>query len=317
MKNLSHISGKKPARIKHRSLRFLTIGAILIAGFSLDSCSRNKDYQKSDEVSESEIDSTDYVTPSQPEAMTGLQHLAEAIKSGDSRRFAHECSYPIRRPYPLRDINDSAEMEEYYPIIIDDSIRKLISVANMGNWHPVGWRGWMLDEGNMWWDGKLYSINYESKAERSLRHKLAAEETNSLHSELREGYRPFFCIISENDGTIYRIDVTSDSVSTGNEVTLGDEDTEAETMAHYRLAEYSRKSDLRQRPDKIMHGTLTIEGSVGSRILSFSDGKGTSAVIMLDPADDDTPSIEIIVPGDTVIKPINRIYWRDYLALPR
>lgn len=138
-----------------------------------------------------------------------------------------------------------------------------------------------------------------------------------MHSELREGYRPFFCIISENDGTIYRIDVTSDSVSTGNEVTLGDEDTEAETMAHYRLAEYSRKSDLRQRPDKIMHGTLTIEGSVGSRILSFSDGKGTSAVIMLDPADDDTPSIEIIVPGDTVIKPINRIYWRDYLALPR
>lgn len=130
------------------------------------------------------------------EAPEELTTLGEQIAAGNAKAFAKACSYPIERPYPLRNIADTASMESYFPVMIDDSIKQVIKSADSSRWHNTGWRGWTLDNGEyLWWDGDLYAVNYVSAAEKALLKRLADEEMESLAPELRKGWRPYFCLI--------------------------------------------------------------------------------------------------------------------------
>lgn len=255
------------------------------------------------------------------EALEKLTTLGEQIAAGNAKAFAKACSYPIERPYPLRNISDTTSMESYFPVMIDDSIKQAIKSADRSRWHNTGWRGWTLDNGEyLWWDGDLYAVNYVSAAEKALLKRLADEEMESLAPELRKGWRPYFCLIGVDNGSIYRIDKSSaDSVSSGSVSDIAAEANNAytDTDCTYRLLVYTKNSDLHTAPADSMCGTMNVEGSAGSRRLYFKNQRGHRAEFAMDISDDSSPAIVIINRSDSASHPVEHVYWRDYLAIPR
>lgn len=257
----------------------------------------------------------------QHETPAGLTTLGEQIAAGNAKAFARACSYPIERPYPLRNISDTTSMESYFPVMIDDSIKQVMKSADHSRWHSAGWRGWTLDNGEyLWWDGNLYAVNYVSAAEKALIKHLADEEMESLAPELRKGWRPYFCLIGIDNGSIYRIDKSSaDSVSADDVADIATEVNNAytDTDCSYRLLIYTKNNNLHTAPADSMCGTMNVEGSAGSRRLYFKNHRGHRAEFAMDLSDDSSPAIIIVNRRDSASHPVEHIYWRDYLAIPR
>lgn len=266
---------------------------------------------------------TDSCQQSESEEMPEkLSTLSSDIAEGNAKAFAKACSYPIERPYPLRNIADTASMESYFPVMIDDSIKQVMKSADHRRWHRAGWRGWTLDNGEyLWWDGNLYAVNYISAAEKAMLKRLADEEMESLAPGLRKGWRPYFCLIGVDNGSIYRIDKSApkyiaDSVSVAGPSDTPDNDN-PETECNFRLLIYPKNSDLHTAPADSMCGTMNVEGSAGSRRLYFKNHRGHRAEFAMDMSDDSTPVIVVVNKRDSTAHPVERIYWRDYLAIPR
>lgn len=64
---------------------------------------------------------TESATHDDIEEMALIDDIIRAITDRDSSAFAALCRYPIRRKYPLHDIEDSAGMAQYFATIVDDS----------------------------------------------------------------------------------------------------------------------------------------------------------------------------------------------------
>lgn len=281
----------------HTILTLLTF-VILVFG----SCSRSRGGQESEDISTTPHDTLPAVVP----------EIVKAIEENDPAKFASKVSYPIERPYPLRNIEDSAAMANYFPVLIDDSLRHVLKNADKSRWTEAGWRGWTLDDGKyLWIDGQLYSIDYVSAAEKALKNLLIKQEMESLHPDMQQGWLPEMCLLGVADGTIYRIDLKSD---TQNPDSAKDEDE----VSDFRLAVYSRDSDLHGRPRRVLNGKRHSEGSASTRWFHFDDGNGTVAEYYIDGSDDSEPVITVITPrNDTITRPVERVYWLDYVAKPR
>lgn len=225
-----------------------------------------------------------------------LDALAKAMADGNAQAFAEMCSYPIQRPYPLRDIDDSAAMIDYFPVMVDDSLQAAMKDVKTADWEDYGWRGWSLKDSNpVWYDEGVQFIDYVSKAERGLRAMLAREEIETLAPGLRKGWTPVMTLVQtepETKGTwIFRID------RKGNV---------------YRLAGYAPASSLRQMPEILLDGALIEEGSAMSRDYVFSGNKGEKVEYTPDSEADDCISVTI-PPKAEVIYHVRPAYWRDYV----
>lgn len=304
----------------------------LLAAIAVSSCGRRENHETDSagtkELRDSAAAHTPLEWPERAEALKGIVALEHHMSSGNAKAFAADCSYPIERPYPLRNIADSAEMETYFPLMIDDSLKTAVRNAQFERWRPEGWRGWTLDNGKyLWWDGKLYAVSYISKAERALRRRLVEEEKKSLAPSLRAGWEPFFCLIGEDNGTIYRIDVESHRADRADgqsdsetEFTSQAEADPEEDSPRFRMLVYPRDTSLHELPADSLRGVMIVEGSAGSRILSFTSSDGRTAEFDMDSTvsdDTETPQLIVVEHGDTAVHAVNRIYWRDYIALPR
>lgn len=83
---------------------------------------------------------------------------------------------------------------------------------------------------------------------------------------------------------------------------------------------YPRDMSLHELPADSLRGVMIVEGSAGSRILSFTGSDGRTAEFDMDSTvsdDTETPQLIVVEHGDTAVHAVNRIYWRDYIALPR
>lgn len=280
-------------------LSFLTLLCLTLGG-----CSKEK---RSSDISSDMTETNDTLPATVPD-------IIKAVETNDRATFASKVSYPLERPYPLKNIKDSAEMASYFPVMVDDSLKKVLKDADPSRWTEVGWRGWTLDDGRyLWVDGQLYSVNYLSEAEKALREILAKREMESLHPSLREGWTPEMCLMGTSDGTIYRIDLQNGNVSPDSL-----ESTEDEETLIFRMAVYGHDSDLHGYPGKILNGSRHSDGSADTRWFHFDDGKGTTADYYIDSSDDSEPTITVVTPqNDTISRPVERIYWLDYVAEPR
>lgn len=265
---------------------------------------------------------------------------AKSLANGDASRFASVVSYPLPRPYPLKDIADSSAMVEYFPIMVDDSLRNVMRHASPDRWSADDFRGWTLDKGQyVWVDDSVYSVNYTSVSEKALRSMLAREEIMSLDSTLRDGWTPAFCLYGIDNGTIYRVDKStaahkhhhshdsnSDSsaayddlpVDSGDVIVPPDALMSDEGPA-YRLTVFQSGDDLHGHPSMIMTGHLVAEGSEGTRIYYFNDQQGDSAEYAYDNVDgSQQPEIVIVKAGHHPRHDrVKRAYWRDYISRRR
>lgn len=224
---------------------------------------------------------------------SALLMLMRSISDENPQQFASICVYPIQRNYPLRNIEDSATMVDYFPILIDDSLKNVAKTSHADDWIFYGWRGWALGDSTiLWFDDGLQFVDYESKAETGLRKMLAKEEIRSLLPELQEGWIPVETLVEIDGDKIFRIDT--------------------DEKDSYRLMEYDSDADMRGMPALILIGSLDMEGSADYRVFVFTDSVGTKAEYS--PDAEPPVTIDISKPG----KPykshkVKRGYWRDKL----
>jgi hypothetical protein len=227
-----------------------------------------------------------------------VKTVAIAILNDSPSQFASAVNYPIERPYPLRDVNDSAEMVKYYPTLIDDSLKNKVKESPDSLWQQEGWRGWTLDNGSLFWidNGKIYSIDYVSEREKELLDSLRREEISTLEPTLRQGWVPVLCIVDSIDGIIFRID--------------SEENIDSSKM---RLAGYEPHKSLSEMPTLLLYGGMNTEGSMNNRFYHFRDSIGNSAEYSPDVLDNDTiPVIEVNHRGKHKKYKVKKGYWLDY-----
>lgn len=230
-----------------------------------------------------------------------VREVIEAVRTDNPARFSAMVDYPLQRPYPLRDIADSAAMVEYYPILVDDSLRNAITGSKPSDWSSAGWRGITLGDGSyLWIYSKIYSVGYVGKREQALIDSLAGMEIASIHHSLRKGWKPFLCLIAPEPGYVFRVDRAA-----GHK--------KHEQPNSYRLAVYHDATHLDSIPDILLDGIMDIEGSAGVRTLIFKDKHHRKAFYCMDPAGEDDPrEVTIEQPdGETKTYRVIEAYWRD------
>lgn len=231
-----------------------------------------------------------------------VKPVAIAILNDSPSEFASAVSYPVQRPYPLKNVNDSAEMVKYYNTLVDDSLKNKIKQSPDTLWQEEGWRGWTFDNGSYFWidSGKVYEIGYVSKREAQMLDSLRHQEISTLEPSMRKGWIPVICVIDIAEGDVFRIDT----------------DTVTEPPK-YRLARYAPGTDLSGVPTIVLYGTLDTEGTMNNRYYHFSDSIGNDADYMPDLEEDTVPTIEMRKNGLVKKYPVKPGYWLDTIAARR
>lgn len=247
--------------------------------------------KQSSESKVAEIEASDSLPQS-------VKILVRAVADGDSSAFASIVSYPLERPYPLRDIKDSVEMVKYYNVIVDDSLHHVLTTSSPDKWNEYGWRGWTVNNGEyLWIDENLYDIGYLSKEEIKERDRLIAEEIASLPTGMREGWTPVVCLKATDGKSFYRID---------SHPGPGEGDM-------YRLSIYDLSTPLNGSPALILTGYSETEGTANTTTYHFSDEQGEEALYEADITDSSTPKLVFTLKGKSTEVEVEKAYWRDIL----
>lgn len=229
-----------------------------------------------------------------------VKELVKAVNKDDSVKFASLVSYPLSRPYPLKDIENAKQMKSYYSVMVDDSLKNVISSSKEDNWTEAGWRGWTLYDGQyVWVDANLYDVPYLSAKEKAKRADLIQKELASLDPVLGRDWTPEFCLKSPLSGTFYRIDAKQQA------------DGE-----QYRMAIYNKGVSLRDKPSQILYGVKDEEGSADTPSYIF-DGKNGEQIVFSpdDPGVDDGIGMQlnITTPDSHQHIAVEKAYWLDNL----
>lgn len=263
------------------ALRFLAAAAVILSSLSIVSC---HDANASKDNAESSLGEA------RPD--DALNKLVRSLAEGDAPGFAALCVYPIQRPYPLKDIEDSVAMVDYFPVMVDGPFRDRMAKTRAEDWENYGWRGWSVGEDTpLWFDDGLWAFSYESPAESGLRRILAREEIMTLAPEYRDGWTPVMAMAQTDGESVFRIDSDGDT---------------------YRLMQFVEPYNIMRTPDLLLVGTLRTEGSADSRIFEFSDKGGARAEYL---PDAETQLYVYISrqksPADSI--PVRPAYWRDLI----
>lgn len=235
-----------------------------------------------------------------------VDKVVASIATDNPEDFARLVSYPLARPYPLRDIKDEEEMKKYYRTMVDDSLREAIAGEKRKKWQEMGWRGWTLDEGQyVWVDSLIYDVPYISRNESMELERLSRSEMESLAPQLRHGWLPLMCLKSVDSDDIFRIDRKKD--------TAPGADSKKDPRPRVRLAFYRNGTDLKGRPTDILEGTMTAEGTMQTRVFTFHSPRGTQVTLTCDPPDGSDEVLVIIYPESREPKNVTVIpvYWLD------
>ena len=133
--------------------------------------------------------------------------MMRAIVEGDKSGLAGMIQYPLFRPYPLQNIEDSAAMVAYFDILFDDSLRRVLGRTKVSDWERIGWRGFTFSHGEyLWFDEGVLNVNYDSERERAMIACLERWELESLHPSMQPDSEVGFVIVPENEYSAIRVD---------------------------------------------------------------------------------------------------------------
>jgi hypothetical protein len=191
----------------------------------------------------------------QVEDKESIKKFIGYIRNNRVDSIASEMDFPFGRQYPLPAIKDSADFIKRFSQIFDQYLIKTIIKSNLSeDWSHVGWRGLMLKSGDVWLDddGRLMSVNYQSKYETELRQQIIKSEKATLHQSIREYSEPI-CIL-ETDSFRIRIDKLENYI--------------------YRYTSWNKKAAINSKPDLILSdGEIEFDGSGGNHSYTFRSGE--------------------------------------------
>jgi len=174
------------------------------------------------------------------------------VKNNDREKVANKVRFPLKREYPLPNVENRNDFLRRYDALFDDNFKKIISNSDPAtDWTSAGWRGLTINNGDLYldYDGSLYAINYLSEIEKKKKEELIESEKNYLHSSVMKFNKPV--LLLQAPKLIVRID------------DMGEGDL--------RYVSWSNKK-MNDTPDVILQrGKLIPVGNEGSFICSFKD----------------------------------------------
>lgn len=198
-------------------------------------------------------------TAAEQDTCNNIEVIMKCIADGDAKGLAKLTLYPLKRVYPLKDIENEEQMIAYFDVLFDDYVRKTMRNASVSDWHEYGWRGYLFKDGMLRTSPEwLYAVYYESAKEKSLYNLLVKRERESLHPSLQAGkWRPMGCYKTQ-DGLVLRID--------GKE-------------SQCRLSLFRKGTALSGKPDVCLTGTVKVEGTILSHVYTFKGRHETYELI--------------------------------------
>lgn len=189
-----------------------------------------------------------------PEYQKFISKFIQEVKSGDKEAISKHVRYPLNRDYPIPPINNKAEFVKRYNEIFDKVLIEKITKSNPAkDWSEVGWRGIMLNQGDMWIDidGKIIAINHQSEVEKKQKASLIAAQKKKVNPSISKFKEPI--AILETSKFRIRID------DLGND--------------NYRYASWSIKKKMTDTPDLIIEkGVFFADGTGGNHHYEFKKG---------------------------------------------
>ncbi|MCG9794005.1 hypothetical protein [Flavobacterium algicola] len=183
-----------------------------------------------------------------------IAFFIDCVKNNKKSEIATMISYPFDREYPLPKIKSKKEFVDRYDEIFDATFKKLIVQSNpKTDWSEVGWRGIMLNRGDMWidTDGRIITINYQSKIEAEKIADIIKLSKKEVHRSLSNFVKPI-CIIETSRFRI-RIDELDNY--------------------QYRYSSWSINQPMTATPDLVLNnGEFIREGTGGNHRYSFKRG---------------------------------------------
>ena len=207
---------------------------------------------------------------------TGQYHqmILDAIANGDKQLFAKMVSYPLYRQYPLHDVEDEQQMVRYFDTLFDKQFRQQIAKLDSNSWDNVGWRGWMILDGEIWDVDPRIVVNYSSPLEQRYAEYLKKKDMARLHSSLRGNWEPYSCFSIDGsvcpifDFAYARVDVSTNNDSVREPV--------------YRVAMYKKGMKASEEPSFVLFGKRTIEGSMQLETLYFKSDEYAIVIVLED-----------------------------------
>jgi hypothetical protein len=267
--------------------------------FALLLCSCNQQNGKDTAESNVPLGDTariDSAAPEIQEAMEASDELEVAEKDSILRMISlfkaknidaisEKISYPLEREYPIPSIKDKAEFKKRFQEVFDAFLVAKITNSKIEDWSEVGWRGIMLDNGEVWMgnsDGTITSVNYQSEFEKQRKETLIAEDKEKIHPSLKTFRLPTYKIKTKN--YLIRIDELENE--------------------KYRYASWKVSDNESSKPEiVIQNGTIEFGGSGGNHVITFVNGKYTYKVYRIILGEGDSPEIRLIVEkeGKTIL----------------
>ena len=183
-----------------------------------------------------------------------IQKLINLFKTKNVDGISKVITYPLNREYPIPSVKNEADLKKRFNQIFDKTIVDEISNSKIDQWSEVGWRGIMLNSGDLWIesDGKIKALNYQSHFELTQKKNLIRNDKSKLHSSLKTFKSPTYKI--QTKSYLIRIDELANE--------------------KYRYASWKIGKSETSKPDLILtNGTVRMEGSGGNHTIIFKKGE--------------------------------------------
>lgn len=189
-----------------------------------------------------------------PEYQKFISKFISEVKNGDKEAISKRIKFPLKRENPIPSVKNKADFIKRYNQIFDNVLIEKITKSNPAkDWSEMGWRGIMLNQGDLWMDtdGKISSVNYQSEAELKIKNSLIAAQKKNVNASLSKFKEPV--AILETSKFRIRID------DLGNN--------------KFRYASWSIKNKMTDKPDLIIeNGVFSADGTGGNHHYEFKKG---------------------------------------------
>ncbi|WJS95740.1 hypothetical protein NYQ10_04625 [Flavobacterium johnsoniae] len=189
-----------------------------------------------------------------PEYQKIISKFILEVKSGNKTAVSNRVQFPLKRDSPIPSVKNKADFMKRYNQIFDAVLIEKITKSNPEkDWSEMGWRGIMLNQGDLWIDtnGKIISINYQSEAELKIKNELIAAQKKNVNASISKFKEPV--AILETSKFRIRID------DLGNN--------------KFRYASWSIKNKMTDKPDLIIeNGVFVADGTGGNHHYEFKKG---------------------------------------------